>query len=118
MSEAALIAHGLIQGLHTFQARLIHLLNNELGNPVTPPNSIGLVAQIDEADLYFTSVISIYGAGAVDNADPVSACQPAPWTHLTFKSYRKGHGDSGGDDCHSTYLHDLLAFDSGAKIHP
>jgi hypothetical protein len=87
MSEAALVANGLTKVLHTLQARLIDLLNNELGNPVAATDCIGFGPQIDEGDLYFTSVISIYGARAVDDANPVSEGQPASWTDLPLESF-------------------------------
>jgi hypothetical protein len=76
MSEPAFISHGLIKGLYTFQAGLIHLLNNKLCNPVAATDCIGLGAQIDESDLYFTSVISVDGARAIDDANGVSEANP------------------------------------------
>ncbi len=118
MSKATLVPLCFFKGIHNFKLSLIDLLNDHLGDPVTPADGIWSFSQIDERNLYLASVISINGAWCVDDANAVFESKATSRANLCLKAWRKSDSDSCWNHHYGTYMEHLIFFDSCIEIHP
>ena len=118
MPKATLIPLCFFKSIRNFQLRLIDLLNDHLGDPVTTAYGIWSFPQIDERNLYLTPVISIDGAWSIDDTDAVLKGKATSRTDLCLKAWRKSDSDPCRNHRYGTYRELLIIFDSCTQIHP
>jgi hypothetical protein len=53
-----------------------------------------LRSKIDKQDMYFSAIVGIDGAGAIENRDAVPHGEPRARSHLAFGAWREGHAEA------------------------
>jgi len=118
MPKATLIPLCFFKGIHDIQLRLIDLLDDHLGDPVTTTDGIWSFPKIDERNLYLTPVISIDGSWSIDDTDAVLKSKATSRTNLCLKACRKCNSDPCWNHRYGTCMDHLILFDSSTEIHP
>ena len=85
---SAAAAGGFAQCIYFLPLHLLVGGNDHLGHPVAVLNGVGLVGQVDEQHFYLAAVVSINGAGTIQDGDAVLVSHAAAGPYLRFVAYR------------------------------
>ena len=94
VSEAAAAALGVGQFLHLDDFGLLASGNDHLGNALAVVDDEVLIAEVDEDDAYFASVVGVDGAGAVQHGDALLQRQAAAGPRLRLVARRQLHEEA------------------------
>ncbi len=108
---------GLIERGHLHQFRKLDPLHQQLGDAVAAVDfdRRGRV-QVDQRDLYLTTIARIDGARTVDNRKPHPRSQTRPGVDQAHHAERNRHRDPGGHQ--STLTWAQLDIDSAVEVDP
>ena len=98
MAEATSAALGLLEFLHLDESRVLHGLDDELGDPFTPDDLeiLGRVG-VDQQHLEFAPVTRIDQTRGIEARDAVLERQAAAGLHEAGVTVRNGDGDTRGN---------------------
>lgn len=108
---------GLIERGHLDQFRKLNPLHQQLGDPVATVDfdRRGRV-QVDQRDLYLTTIARVDGARTIDNRKPHPRSQTRPRMDQAHHAERNRHRDPGGHQ--STLTRPQLDIDGAVEIDP
>ncbi len=84
MAKGAIAALGMVELLNRLPLHACIGCDDQLADACAILHHEGLIAQIDEDHSYLASVVTIDGAGGVDNRYAMLESKAAAWTYLAF----------------------------------
>jgi len=117
MTEAATAPFSFIQTIRQLPPGLTNRGEDHLGYAVASVDDKGLSTKIDQSDLDFAAVISIYCTRSIDNRDTVFHSKTRSWPYLDLKTCRDSYSKPGGNQLDLPGLQDDLVSYCCGNIH-
>jgi len=110
MTKTAGAAQGVIKVFDRLQNHPADRGQDKLRYSISTMDHIAFPAMIDQAHFHFPAIISIYGAGRIDNGNSMFNRQTGTRTDLQLKPLGQGHAKAGRNqnDSAGWYCHRLF----------
>jgi len=92
--------------------------NDHLSNPVSIVHGKRVISPVDEKNGKLPSIIGIDRPWRVDESNSMTHGKAAPRSHLAFKAFRNGYGNSRWNESPLTRLEDDVRIDTREEVHP
>lgn len=96
LTTGCLTQTGLVEGIHLDQLRQLHLLNQQLGDPVATPDTDRLHRiEVDQRHLDLAAIAGVDRTGAVHDRKTYARSQTGPGMNQADHAVRDSHRDTG-----------------------